>query len=78
MTGRSEYISDPDDFRHSDYEETGYESMDIGSYADDTDKEWKIVTHGTWYGTITIQKRIVRRVQSGKTIANIVPMVITM
>ena len=57
MTGRSEYISDPDDFRHSDYEETGYESMDIGSYADDTDKEWKIVTHGTWYGTITIQKK---------------------
>ena len=57
MDGRSEYISDPDGSGVNDYEEPGFESMDIGSYADDTDKEWKIVTHGTWGGTITIQKK---------------------
>ena len=57
MTGRTEYVSERRLWHRHEYEVPGYESMDIGSYADDTDKEWKIVTHGTWYGTITIQKK---------------------
>ncbi len=57
MTGRAEYVSERRHWHRHEYEVPGYESMDIGSYADDTDKEWKIVTHGTWYGTITIQKK---------------------
>jgi len=48
MTGRTEYVSERRLWHRHEYEVPGYESMDIGSYADDTDKEWKIVTHGTW------------------------------
>lgn len=33
---------------------TGYMSMGLGAYGDDTDIEWKIVTHGEWSGKIQI------------------------
>lgn len=34
--------------------ETGYMSMGLGTYGDDTDIEWKIVTHGEWRGKVQI------------------------
>lgn len=36
---------------------TGYTGMDIGSYSDDMELEWKIVTHGTWTGNVEMKIR---------------------
>lgn len=32
----------------------GYVSMGLGNYGDDTDIEWKIVTHGEWAGKVSV------------------------